>query len=74
MEYFAGSLNRVSASLVLRQRQRISKVYFPRLIIPLSGVIAGLVDFGVSFLVLVALMALYRIPLTPRFPRCALRW
>ena len=66
MEYFAGSLNRVSTSLVLRQRQRISKVYFPRLIIPLSGVIAGLVDFGVSFGVLVVLMALYRIAPTLR--------
>jgi len=63
--YFAGSLNRVSASLV-SSANLISKVYFPRLIIPLSGVIAGLVDFGVSFGVLVVLMAIYRIPLTLR--------
>jgi lipopolysaccharide transport system permease protein len=42
----------------------ITKVYFPRLIIPLSGVIAGLVDFAVSSLVLLALLVIYRIPPT----------
>ena len=63
--YFAGSLNRVSGSLI-NSANLISKVYFPRLIIPLSGVISGLVDFGVSFGVLIVLMAIYRIPLTPR--------
>ena len=63
--YFAGSLNRVSASLI-NSANLISKIYFPRLIIPLSGVISGLVDFSVSFGVLLILMAIYRIPLTPR--------
>jgi len=63
--YFAGSLTRVSTSLV-NSANLISKVYFPRLIIPLSGVISGLVDFAVSFGVLMVLMVFYRIPLTPR--------
>ncbi len=63
--YFAGSLTRVSTSLV-NSANLVSKVYFPRLIIPLSGVISGLVDFAVSFGVLLALMAFYRIALTPR--------
>lgn len=61
--YFAGSLNRASTSLV-SSANLISKVYFPRLIIPLSGVISGLVDFGVAFSVLIVLMLVYRIPLT----------
>jgi lipopolysaccharide transport system permease protein len=39
----------------------ITKVYFPRLIIPISGVLSGLVDFGVAFVVLIVLMAFYRI-------------
>jgi lipopolysaccharide transport system permease protein len=63
--YFAGSLTRVSTSLV-NSANLISKVYFPRLIIPLSGVISGLVDFAVSFGVLMVLMVFYRIPLTLR--------
>ncbi len=63
-QYFAGALTRASASLV-GSAHLITKVYFPRLVIPLSGVIGGLVDFGVSFIVLLLLMALYRIAPTP---------
>lgn len=58
--YFAGSLTRSSQSLV-GSANLITKVYFPRLIIPLSGVASGLVDFGVAFLVLAGLMVGYRI-------------
>jgi lipopolysaccharide transport system permease protein len=39
----------------------LTKVYFPRLAIPLSAVLGGLVDFGISFLVLIGLMAVYGI-------------
>ena len=56
--YFAGSLTRSSQSLV-GSANLITKVYFPRLIIPISGVTSGLVDFGVAFGVLVLLMAVY---------------
>ena len=62
-KYFASSLTRSSASLV-DSANLITKVYFPRLIIPVSGVLSGLVDFGVGFLILVVLMAL-RITPTP---------
>lgn len=41
----------------------ITKIYFPRLAIPLSAVVAGVVDFALAFLVLLALMAFYDIPL-----------
>jgi lipopolysaccharide transport system permease protein len=36
-------------------------VYFPRLVIPLSAVLGGLVDLGISFIVLIGLMAVYGI-------------
>lgn len=44
----------------------ISKVYFPRIIIPLSGVITPLVDFSIAFIILILIMLLYglSIPLT----------
>jgi lipopolysaccharide transport system permease protein len=58
--YFAGSLTKSSTSLV-GSSHLISKVYFPRLIIPLSGVLSGLVDFGVTLGVLAALMVVCQI-------------
>lgn len=44
----------------------ISKVYFPRLIIPLSGVITPLADFSIAFIILITIMMFYglSIPLT----------
>ena len=62
-QYFAGSMSRVGTSLV-NSAQLITKVYFPRLMIPLSGVISTLVDFAVGFAVLIVLLAVYRTPLT----------
>ncbi len=62
-QYFSGSMSRVGGSLV-NSANLITKVYFPRLIIPLSGVISTLVDFGIGFLVLIGLMIGYRVPLT----------
>jgi lipopolysaccharide transport system permease protein len=61
--YFASSLTRASTSLV-NNTYLITKVYFPRLIIPISGVLAGLVDFAIGFGVLLGMMVYYRIPLT----------
>jgi lipopolysaccharide transport system permease protein len=62
--YFATSLTRASNSLV-GSAHLITKVYFPRLIIPISGVLAALVDFVVGFLVLIGLMVYYGIAPTP---------
>jgi ABC-type polysaccharide/polyol phosphate export systems, permease component len=62
--YFAGALNRSSTSLV-GSAHLITKVYFPRLVIPVSGVLSGLVDFAIAFLVLVALMLYYQVTPTP---------
>ncbi|MEA3376023.1 MAG: ABC transporter permease [Chloroflexota bacterium] len=58
--YFASSLRRSSTGVV-NSRHLITKVYFPRLVIPISGVLSGLVDFGVAFLVLVGLMIYFGI-------------
>jgi lipopolysaccharide transport system permease protein len=44
---------------MVTNRSMITKVYFPRLSIPLASVLAGLVDFGLSFLVLVGMILVY---------------
>ena len=62
-QLFSFALTQSSNSLVGSQNL-ISKVYFPRLIVPLSSVLAGVVDFAIAFVVLVGLMAFYGIDLT----------
>lgn len=59
-QLFTFALTQSSQSLVGNERL-ISKVYFPRLIIPLSSIVAGLVDFGIAFIVLIAMMWAYGI-------------
>ena len=59
-QYFANALTESSNSLVASQNL-IKKVYFPRLIIPMGSVIAGLVDFCFAFLVLIGMMFYYGI-------------
>jgi len=61
--YFSGSLSRVGTSLV-SSSHLITKVYFPRLIIPLSGVMSTMVDFAIGFVVLAVLLIAYWVPLT----------
>jgi len=58
--YFARSLSDSSNSLV-GASHLITKVYFPRLILPLSRVLAGLVDFAIAFVILIAMMLWYGI-------------
>lgn len=62
-QLFQGALQRSGISLV-GNANLLTKIYFPRLIIPLSAVAAGLVDFGFSFLVLAGLMIYYQVPFT----------
>lgn len=57
---FSSTLSKASSSLV-GNSQLISKVYFPRLILPLSTILSSLVDFGVGLLMLIVLMLIYRI-------------
>lgn len=63
-QLFAYSLTESANSLVSNQNL-ISKVYFPRLVVPISAVLAGMADFGISFLVLLGLMAWYGIVPSP---------
>lgn len=58
-QLFASSLTGASSSLVSNSNL-ISKVYFPRLIVPASAVVVALVDFMVGFGILLCLMAWYR--------------
>jgi len=58
-QFFANSLSEASNSLV-GNANLISKVYFPRLIIPTSSVITSLVDFLISSLILIGLMIWYQ--------------
>jgi lipopolysaccharide transport system permease protein len=55
---FAGAVNRSSHSIV-GQANMISKVYFPRLIAPISATLSGLVDFAVAFILLIGMMVWY---------------
>src|SRR5712671_5569872 len=59
-QLFAYALSESSNSLVGSQNL-ITKVYFPRLVVPLAAVLAGLVDFGIAFVVLLGLMWYYGI-------------
>ena len=56
--YFSGALSTASNSMVTNS-QLISKIYFPRLIIPATAITTGLVDLGISSLVLVCMMIYY---------------
>ena len=58
-QFFANALSESSNSLIANSNM-ISKVYFPRLIVPCSAVVVSVVDFLISFGVLVVLMAWYR--------------
>ena len=56
--FFANGLNQSSNSLV-SSAGLITKVYFPRLAVPIATVFSGIVDFGLAFLVLLGMMLYY---------------
>ena len=62
--FFANAITASGNSLVSNQNL-ITKVYFPRTLIPSAAVAAGLVDFAIAFLLLIALMFYYQVPLHP---------
>lgn len=63
-QLFAHTLSATSHSLVANQHL-ITKVYFPRLIIPISSMGIGLIDFGIALLVLFVMLLYYHIPIIP---------
>jgi lipopolysaccharide transport system permease protein len=56
--YFAGAVQNATNSVVEQQRV-ITKVYFPRLLLPLSAVVSGLLDFAIGFVVFLGMMPFY---------------
>src|SRR5436305_6963758 len=63
--FFANALFSSSNSIV-GNGPLITKIYFPRLLVPAGAVGARLVDFGIAALLMAVLMAWYRAPVTPR--------
>lgn len=59
-QLFAHAVTESSNSLVLNERL-ITKVYFPRLLVPMSAVLPGLVDFAIALALMVPLMTYYRV-------------
>lgn len=58
--FFAAALE-VSARSMLQSGGMVSKIYFPRIIVPLSSVFANLVDFLIAFTILIGMMIYYQI-------------
>ena len=63
-QYFANSMQSSSESLI-RAQHMVSKIYFPRLILPTSAVLVSAVDFVISFVLLCVLMLVYRFMPSP---------
>lgn len=56
--YFVHAITKATTCLVL-DKNLISRVYFPRLVLPISAVIGGLVDFAIAFVLLLILLVVY---------------
>jgi len=63
--FFANGLS-LSANSLVSSAQLVSKVYFPRLIVPSATVFSGLIDFALAFVVLIGMMLVYGIVPTAR--------
>lgn len=66
--YFATAMQSAT-NVVVEQQRVITKIYFPRVVLPIASVMAGLLDFGISFAVFLVLMIVYRI-----VPGAAMIW
>lgn len=66
--FFARALGGASGSIV-GSAGMVTKVYFPRLVLPISKTVSGIVDFGVAFGLLVVMLLIYRVP-----PSIGLLW
>jgi lipopolysaccharide transport system permease protein len=61
---FVGALNQASRSLTSNQNM-VTKIYFPRLVLPLASILSGLVDFVIAFVILIGLMIYYGVTPSP---------
>ena len=64
-QFFARSFTEAGTSLVVNTNL-ISKIYFPRVIVPMVSVVVGLIDFVVAFALLLAMMIWYQFPPGPQ--------
>ncbi|MFI5205614.1 MAG: ABC transporter permease [Candidatus Paceibacterales bacterium] len=53
-----------SANSLINNQQMVTKIYFPRLFLPASSILGGILDFGISMLVLFAMMFFYKVKIT----------
>lgn len=58
--YFASAMSNATA-IVVEQQRMITKIYFPRVILPISSVLSPLVDFAIAFVMFIVLMAYYHV-------------
>jgi lipopolysaccharide transport system permease protein len=58
--YFSAAMQGAT-NIVVDQQRVITKIYFPRVVLPISSVLSGLLDFAISFAVLLGMMVYYRI-------------
>ncbi len=62
--YFSFVLNQ-SGNSIIGAQEMIKKIYFPRLVVPLSKAVVGFVDFGVALILLIVLMVVYQVAPSP---------
>ena len=62
---FSEGITRASNSLI-QERNLVQKVYFPRLVMPLSGILSPVVDFAIAFIIFIGMMFFYGSPFTIR--------
>src|ERR1700680_2439895 len=66
--YFSTAMQGAT-NIVVDQQRVITKIYFPRVVLPIAAVLSGLLDFAISFVVFLAMMVYYRI-----VPTAAILW
>jgi lipopolysaccharide transport system permease protein len=66
--YFSTSMQ-AATNIVVDQQRVITKVYFPRVVLPIASVLSGLLDFAISFVVFLGMMLYYRM-----IPTIAVIW
>jgi lipopolysaccharide transport system permease protein len=64
-QLFSGAMASAGNSLVGNQNL-ITKIYFPRLVMPIAAVVTGLVDFAVAAVMLGIMLLIYRVPIAPQ--------
>src|SRR5262249_44562833 len=63
--FYANAVS-LAANILVGSSHLIAKVYFPRLLIPISAIFSGLADFAVAFVFLLVLMVVYHVPPSPQ--------